>query len=118
MTFLYRVSFVLVAFGCERFETPSGQECEDGLSSLMSHYAGRQIDKKLGANRGETSTLTNIAKAFGQEVLGETLVTKKKIAWCEVHLSRHDTNCLRAAQTGAELEACGVVVDAQGHLKK
>ena len=115
---LFLCTLTLVA--CERFEKPYRAQCEQAVKNLVSHSIGAAIDKEF-PDKGDDSlegAATQLLKGVGQGLLTEAMVDEPKLAWCEVHMSLHDANCLRTAQSRDAVEACGFAVNDKGELIK
>ena len=109
-----------MAYGCERFEKPSTEDCLRAVTSLINHNVAASIEDqfpKKGAS--DLSAIAGeFAKGVGATLLTEAMIDERKIAWCEVNMSKFQTNCLRAAQTKVAALECGVRLDEEGHLTK
>ena len=109
-----------VGYGCERFEKPSAEDCLSAVTSLINHTVSASIEEKF-PNKGApdlSAMAGEFAKGVGATLLTEAMIDKRKIAWCEVNMSKLQTNCLRAAQTKSAALECGVRLDGEGHLTK
>ncbi len=110
-----------LGFGaCDRFETPTRQQCEQAVNSLVSHSISDAIEKEF-PKKGDDSfegVATELLKGVGQGLLTEALVDERKIAWCEINMSLHDANCLRSAQSKGAASSCGFVLTDKGEITK
>ena len=117
--------FVLIfalcgGYGCDRFEKPSTDECLSAVTSLVNHMVSASIEERF-PNKGAADLpglAGEFAKGVGATLLTEAMIDERKIAWCEVNMSKFQTKCLRAAQTKAAALDCGVRLDGEGHLTK
>jgi hypothetical protein len=90
------------------------------VTNLVSHSIGAAIDKEF-PNKGDDTlegAATELLKGVGQGLLTEAMVDESKLAWCEVNMSLHDANCLRAAQSKRAVQACGFVMNDRGEIAK
>lgn len=111
---------LLVGYGCERFEKPSSGDCLGAVTSLVNHTVSASIEEQFPKKgKPDLSAIAGeFAKGVGATLLTEAMIDERKIAWCEVNMSKFETNCLRAAQTKSAALKCGVSLDEEGHLKK
>lgn len=113
------LALIVFTFGCDRFEKPSPDQCEVAVKNLMRHAVGARLDEKYPSKKpGVEGVLENVAKSIGKDLITEYAVDKPKLAWCEVNMSRHQTDCLRAGQTKEEVMGCGIKVDENRNLVK
>ena len=111
----------LLLGGCDRFEKPTNAQCSVAVQNLISKNVSQAIDSEfpVGDQDDAASAMaTQFLKGVGANVLSEVLIDDVKIAWCEVNMSLHDTNCLRAAQNKAAVDACGYVLTEGGEISK
>ena len=110
----------LVGVGCDRLQTPTTAQCELAVTNLVSKQMGSALDAEF-PTKGDDSigaVAGNLLKGMGQELLATVAVDDQMIAWCEVHMTLHDANCLRLAQSTEEAVACGYTFDGKAGLKE
>jgi hypothetical protein len=114
------LALILNNVACSRFEKPTSEQCKQAVSSLVSHSVGKTIEKEF-PQEGEDAAdkmATAFLKGMGQSLLTGVMVDANKIAWCELHMSVHDVNCLRAAQSMSAAQQCGYKINESGDLAK
>ena len=110
---------VMVLFGCDHFKTPTSAECKAGVTNLMQYYIGHILDEAVPTEGdGVGDMIGDIAKSFGKGYLTKKVVDDQMVAWCEVNMSKHEANCLRAAQSTTAALKCGIKFDKDWNLTK
>ena len=113
------VVLLMGLFGCDHFKKPTSAECKAGVSNLMQYAIGDALDKEFPTKgEGAGDVIGKMAKSFGKGFLTEVAVDDQKVAWCELNMSKHEANCLRAAQSKTSVQKCGIKVDNDGNLTK
>ena len=112
------ISVLLLA--CERFEKPTSAQCKPAVSNLITQSFGAEFEKETKSNKenGMEAMAGVFLKGMGQALVKEFMVNDQMIAWCEVNMSVHDTNCLRAAQSSSSARKCGYVITKQGEISR
>jgi hypothetical protein len=106
--------------GCERFQTPTKQDCEQAVTNLVSRSVDTGIESAFPSEGGGSieDMASSLLKGVGKQLLTSAVVDDQKIAWCEVNMSLHDANCLRAAQSNTTAFGCGYFINEKGVLAK
>lgn len=121
---MVRCGLVLIVISCfvacERFQEPTKGDCEQAVTNLVSKTVNSGMDNAF-PSEGDGSVedvASNLLKGVGAKLLTSAVVDDQMIAWCELNMSLHDTNCLRSAQSPKTAFACGYLINGEGELAK
>ena len=117
---LVLTTIMLILTGCDRFQAPSPEQCKQAVTSLVSHQMQVGLDDAFPTQGGDSVSelASGLLKGVGQELLTKAVVNDQMLGWCEVNMSLHEANCLRAAQSPQAASECGIILDDQGTLAK